>query len=248
MTDLNALKQANAKRWQNAKLTRSFSAVAARLVASNAKQRYQTVSLKTGVPWYFIAVVHEREASQKWDTHLGQGDPLSEVTRHVPVGEPAFKTWEEGAYDALVNCGPYAARNKDWSIGGLLTMLEQYNGLKYAMAGRPSPYLWAGTDQYTTGKVLVDHGPIEDIYPSGPNKGKPVIDPQPGCAGLLIAMMALDPSIVIERPGAVILPPPKLPPDVPKPLPPSVTHPAPGSIGAFIASIFAAIAAIFRRK
>jgi len=49
------------------------------------------------------------------------------------------------------------------------------------------------------------------------------------------------------RPPIVILPP-SVPPDVPKPLPPSITHPAPGSIGAFIASIFAAIAAIFRRK
>jgi len=38
------------------------------------------------------------------------------------------------------------------------------------------------------------------------------------------------------------------PPDVPKTSQPSITNPSPGSIGAFIASIFAAIAAIFRRK
>ncbi len=107
MTDLTALKQANATRWQNMRMARNFNSVAAHLVAANAKQRYLTVAGKTSVPWYFIAVVHEREASQDWNTHLGQGDPLGEVTRHVPVGEPAFKTWEEGAVDALVNCQPF---------------------------------------------------------------------------------------------------------------------------------------------
>lgn len=47
------------------------------------------------------------------------------------------------------------------------------------------------------------------------------------------------------RPPIVVLPPPATPPDVPKPSPPSITNPAKGSIGAFIASIFAAI---FKRK
>ena len=50
MTDLNALKAANAKRWAVAKLTRGpeFVPVAKRLVA--AKERYQAVSAKTGIP------------------------------------------------------------------------------------------------------------------------------------------------------------------------------------------------------
>jgi putative chitinase len=43
----------------------------------------------------------------------------------------------------------------------------------------------------------------------------------------------------------IILPPGPTPPDVPKPSQPSVTNPSPGSIGAFIAAIFAAI---FKRK
>src|SRR6266702_3608479 len=131
MTDLNALKAANAKRWVNARLTRSFSGVAKRLVAPEAKSRYQAVEKRTGVPWAFIAVAHEREASQRWDTQLGQGDPLNRPSVHVPAGRGPFSTWEDGAYDALVNCGPYAARNKDWSIGGLLTLLERYNGVGY---------------------------------------------------------------------------------------------------------------------
>ncbi len=118
-------------------------------------------------------------------------------------------------------------------------MLEQYNGLGYANRGIPSPYIWSGTDQYKSGKYVRD-GVFD------PN----AVDTQLGCAGLLLAMMSLDASIAIGRPVPVILPstPKPLPPDVPKPLPPSVTRPAPGSIGAFIASIFTAIAAFFKRK
>ena len=234
MTDLMALRQANARRWADAKLTRNFSSVASHLVARNAKGRYQIVEAKTGVPWFFIAVIHERESSQDWTGSLAQGDPWNRVSVHVPAGRGPFKSWEEAAIDALVNCAPFAARNKDWSIGGLLTMLEQYNGLGYASRGLPSPYVWSGTDQYKSGKYVRD-GVFD------PN----AVDQQLGCAGLLLAMMALDPSVNIDRPATVILQPSKPPPDVPKTVPPSVTHPAPGSIGAFIANIFAAI---FSRK
>ncbi len=191
MADLNALKTANAKRWANVKLTRNFSSIAKHLV--EAKQRYITVQEKTGVPWFIIAVIHEREASQVWGTQLGQGDPLHSVSVHVPKDRGPFPTWEAGAVDALAMCKPYAARNKDWSAGGALTLLETYNGLAYANQGIPSPYVWSGTNQYTRGKIVRDHGPIE-----------PIIDQQLGCAGLLVAMMAIDPTITFT--GAVLTP------------------------------------------
>ncbi len=193
MTDLNTLKTANAQRWRNVKLTRNFTAVAKHLVDPVAKRRYQAVSARTGVPWWFIAVAHEREASQRWDTQLGQGDPLTSISVHIPKGRGPFSTWEDGAYDALVNCAPWAARNRDWSVGGALTMLEQYNGLGYASRGRPSPYVWSGTDQYQSGKYVRD-----GVYDPS------VVDIQLGCAGLLIAMMALDPTITFT--GATITP------------------------------------------
>src|SRR5436190_332926 len=147
MTDLVALKAANTKRWENAKLTRAGSSatVAKHLTAPDAKARYQAVSAKTGVPWAFIAVAHERECSQDWTGSLAQGDPWNRVSVHVPAGRGPFRSWEEAAIDALINCAPYAARNKDWSIGRTLAKLEQYNGLGYAARGRPSPYIWSGT-------------------------------------------------------------------------------------------------------
>jgi lysozyme family protein len=86
MTDLVALRAANAKRWTNAKLTRNFSSVASHLVAPNAKGRYQSVEAKTGVPWFVIAVIHERESSQDWTGSLAQGDPWNKVSVHVPAG------------------------------------------------------------------------------------------------------------------------------------------------------------------
>jgi len=238
MTDLTALKAANARRWAVAKTTRDFSSVAKRLVG--AKSRYQPVAEKTGVPWFVIAVIHEREASQNWNTQLGQGDPLDRVSVHVPVGRGPFSTWIEGAYDALVNCPPHAALNKDWGAGGTLTLLEEYNGMGYANGPQThnpdgtithyppqaSPYIWAGTDQYHAGKYVRDR--VFDPT---------VVDSQLGCAGLLMAMSLLDVSVRFDVP---ILPKP-----APIPSTPSITKPAPGSIGAFIASLFNAI---FRRK
>jgi len=209
MVDLVALKAANERRLANAKLTRGpeFVPVAKRLVA--AKQRYLTVSERTGIPWPFIAVTHQRESSQNWARSLAQGDPWNQVSTHVPAGRGPFNSWEEAAYDALVNCGPYAARNKDWSIGALLTLLERYNGLGYftgPVKGRypsqPSPYIWSGTDQYSKGKYIRDgvFDPEE-------------VDKQLGCAGLIMAMMSLDPSINLD--GGTItqtttLPPPPI--------------------------------------
>jgi lysozyme family protein len=240
MTDLIALKAANARRWSVAKLLKpgTFTTVARHLADPSAKQRYQSVSATTSVPWYAIAVIHERECSQDWTKSLGQGDPWNRVSVHVPSGRGPFCSWEEAAIDALVNCPPYAARNRDWSIGGTLTKLEEYNGLGYASRGRPSPYIWSGTDQYTSGKYVRD-----GIY--DPN----AVDTQLGCAGLLLAMMALDPTvsftggtIASTRPASATRDP--FPSDIAKP---SIANPSKGSVGAFIASILSAIVN-FRRK
>ncbi len=222
-----ALVAANAARWSRAKMTRAIFAPAARRLVA-AKERYQKVAAVTGVPWFVIAVIHEREASQRWDASIAQGDPWNRVSTHVPKGRGPFASWDAAAVDALTNCAPYAARWRDWSPGGLLTLLEQYNGLGYANRGRPSPYIWAGTDQYVRGKYVAD-GQYD------PN----VVDNQPGCAGLLLAMAEIDQSV------ATGLGKTSAPPAAPAPsAKPSVTHPAPGSIGAWLVSILS----IFKKR
>ena len=236
MTDLEVLAAANARRWAEARLDRDFSVIAKRLIAPTAKSQYQAVSAKTGVPWAVIAVIHERECSQDWGGSLAQGDPWNRVSVHVPAGRGPFTSWEEAAIDALTNCAPHVARNTDWSVGGTLTRLEEYNGLGYAARGQPSPYIWSGTDQYKSGKYVRD-----GVY--DPN----AVDHQPGCAGLLMAMMALDPGISFGTKPIARAPMPPTP-VLPKPSAssrPSITNPSKGSIGAFVASL---IAALFRRK
>lgn len=209
MADLATLTARNAARWLAAKITRGseFKSVAKRLVA--AKDRYQAVATTTGVPWFVIAVTHERESSQSWSKSLAQGDPWNRVSTHVPKGRGPFESWEAAAIDALVVCPPYASKWKDWSAGGTMCLLEQYNGLGYAKRGQPSPYVWSGTDQYQRGKYVAD-----GVY--DPN----VVDSQLGCAGLILAMQAIDPSISFDgapakpaqKPAQPIPPPPDIEP------------------------------------
>lgn len=233
MPDLTRLTAANAARFKACKVKpgKGFPAVAARLV--QAKARYMAVEAATGVPWFIVAVIHERESSQNWNTQLAQGDPLDKPSTHVPKGRGPFPTWEEGAHDALVDCPPYAARWKDWSAGGALTLLEQYNGLGYYNRGVPSPYLWAGTDQYDKGKYVAD-----GVY------DPTVEDKQLGCAGLLISMQGLDYSIKFAVSASAPAASPVVPPpQSQQPVPPS---PAPQS-GSWFASLLIAIFKAFRR-
>lgn len=239
-----ALAAANAKRWENAKIARAgaFEPVARRLVAS--KDVYLQIAAQTGVPWFVIAVIHEREASGNFTKQLGQGDPLAIRSIHVPAGRGPFKTFADGAYDALVRCAPKAANNTDWSTGGTLAILEDYNGEGYFFKGLPSPYVWSGTNQvsHPSGKYVRD-----GVFDRNAD------DVQLGCAGLILAMMAIDPSIqfgaphpaapVVHATNSPVVP--AHPDTVSHPSVPSISHPAPGSIGAFIAAI---LSRLFGRK
>ena len=206
MTNIPILINKNAARWRamnlHADRVQGFDSTAKRLCLPKA--RYLTISLATGVPWHVIAVIHEREAGgpPHWDKQLGQGDPLDEVSRHDPQGRGPFldhpgdaagrDAFYRGALDALIDCPPHASRWTDWTVGGTLTLLEEYNGLGYAAMGVPSAYVWSGTNQYVSGKYIADH-----VYRAS------AVDVQEGCAPILARMMALDPSIQFDPdPGA----------------------------------------------
>lgn len=207
MTDIPRLIAANAARWSAMHIRASkipaFDATAKRLCEPTTKARYQGVADRLhvggyqGLPWWFVAVVSEREygGPPHWDRQLGQGDPLNQVSRHDPRGRgpffdhpgditPGNDAWTRACLDALIDCAPYAAKWKDWTSGGTLTILEEYNGLGYAAHGVPSAYVWSGTDQYISGKYVADH----DYRPN-------VIDVQEGCAPIISRMMANDNSI-----------------------------------------------------
>ena len=135
-----------------------------------------------------------------------------------------FASWEAAAIDALVKCPPYLARHRDWSIAAALTALETYNGIGYAARGLPSPYLWSGTNQYRAGKYVRD-----GVYDPGK------VDPQLGCAALMVALMELDPEISFA--GTKIAKSASAG-DSAKP---SLTKPSKGSIGAFVIDLVRAI-------
>jgi lysozyme family protein len=186
--DLTNLIALNAKRFAAMHVSESHVAlldsVSHRLTANDPKAIYQRLEAKTGVPWFVIAVIHEREAGQSFSKSIAQGDPWNHPSIHDPIGRGPFPSFDAAALDALINCGPYAARWKDWSIGGMLTLLELYNGEGYARMGKPSPYIWSMSDQYVRGKYIRDH-----VY--DPN----VVDVQTGCAPLLARMALFDQSI-----------------------------------------------------
>lgn len=173
------LQELNAKRWADCKVpadkAAQFKAAADKIMAG--KSRYQAVEKLTGVPWWFIGVVHMRESNCNWKGVLHNGQAIvgtGKKTTIVPKGKGPFSTWEDAAVDALTNCAPFAAKNKDWTPGGALTMLEKYNGLGYSSKGIPSPYVWSGTNQYTVGKYIRD-----GVFSAT------TVDSQLGCAGIL---------------------------------------------------------------
>lgn len=180
-----------AKQWDSMQVRPSkqaeFNLIARRLVT--AKERYLAVQNKTGVPWYVIALIHEREASQNFNTQLGQGDPLGRVSTHIPRGMGPYTgpgAWERAAVDALHL--DKLDKVIDWRLEKCLYYLELYNGWGYASHGVPSAYVWAGSTVYSSGKYIAD-----GVWSSS------AVDSQAGCAPLLKCMMNLDPTIKPKR-------------------------------------------------
>lgn len=156
------LKDEYSRLWANISIRSTRSAGIerqARKILTN-RSRYEKVSAKTGVPWWFIGVIHSLECGLRFSGHLHNGDSLKGRTRRVPagrprVGSPPF-TWEESACDALTMKGLH--KLTDWSIERVCYELERYNGWGYRLyhSRTLSPYLWAGTTHYARGKYVAD--------------------------------------------------------------------------------------------
>ncbi len=119
--------------------------------------RYEAVAAATGVPWFVIAIIHQLEASGRFDRHLHNGDPLTARTVQVPkgrpkTGQPPF-TWVESAIDAMRD-----VRVDQWTLARTLWFFEDYNGWGYRKPSIniPSPYLWSGSHLYFRGKYVAD--------------------------------------------------------------------------------------------
>src|SRR5262249_44802043 len=158
MTSFADLKSEYENLWATMKIrperAAMVDAIARKLIGRKA--RYQAVEDETGVPWFVIAAVHNRESDADFDTYLGNGEPLDRETRLVPKGRGPFESWEEGAVDALEL--DHLDEVEDWTPARACYEIEKFNGFGYRN-NHPtvkSPYLWSFTDHYTSGKYVGD--------------------------------------------------------------------------------------------
>ena len=126
---------------------------------------YLAVEDKTKVPWFVVAALHMRESHFDFTKHLHNGDPLSARTTHTPIGrpplgEPPFR-WSDSAIDALQYEG--FSNYDTWDVPTSFYHLEAWNGHGYRKEGvltnpeNASPYIYAGTQFYKSGKYVSDH-------------------------------------------------------------------------------------------
>ncbi|MFL6935607.1 MAG: peptidoglycan-binding protein [Xanthobacteraceae bacterium] len=154
----------------------------------SGKDRYVPIEQKTGVPWFYIGLVHLRESDCNFNTYLGNGQPLNRRTTIVPIGRGPFESFEAGAIDALQHEDLIGIT--DWSLERIAFLLEAFNGFGYQAKGINSPYLWSGSNQYTSGKFVADH----DFRPD-------VVDRQLGSM-VVLARLAANDADVQSRLGA----------------------------------------------
>ncbi len=117
------------------------------------KTKYDKVAEATGVPAELICAIHYREGGCNFGTYLHNGDPLGQPTTHVPKGKN-FNDWTSAAIDAI-NSQKHSGVSRD-NIDSQLDYAERYNGLGYRRRGIASPYVWAGTSNYSGGMYVRD--------------------------------------------------------------------------------------------
>lgn len=143
--------------WKSMRVTRvaECDAAARRILAG--RNRYLSVEASTGVPWFFIGILHMRESGNNFAGVLHNGEHIlgtGRKTRLVPAGRGPFTNWEEAAIDALRLKGLHMI--KEWPVERIGFECERFNGWGYL--GRVnSPYVWAGSNHYTHGKYVADH-------------------------------------------------------------------------------------------
>ena len=130
------------------------------------KDRYVAIEKMRsgGVPPAVIFALHGRESTWSFKKHLHEGSPLTSRTKWVPKGRPkappsngSVYTFEESAEDVLYKLKDL--ESVDWAkCDDSLFTIEKYNGLGYLKYHKDvlSPYLWSGTNHYTSGKYVAD--------------------------------------------------------------------------------------------
>jgi lysozyme family protein len=119
----------------------------------NYAEVYLQVQRKTGVPALFTALLHCMEGNADYYRQILNGQPFTKKTTIHPKGKGPWETWNDSAIEAFKIHGLKKVVNTPYHI---LQALERWNGLGYEKHGIHSPYLWAGTNHYSSGKFIKD--------------------------------------------------------------------------------------------
>ena len=120
---------------------------------------YQKLEKATGVPSLVTAIIHERESGANLKGVLHNGEKIigtGRKTKLVPAGRGPFNSFFDAGVDAFHKEG---LDSFDWEAGGMARLayaLEKFNGFGYRKWGIHSPYLWAATSHYSSGKYISD--------------------------------------------------------------------------------------------
>lgn len=161
--------------------------VAHRLLTFVNEGKYTEVSAKTGVPIVWMATSFEREASSNFRLSPAQGDPLDEISTHVPKGLGPYAgpiAWQQAAEDAYRIDGLDRVGAANWTAARACFEGEIFNGMGYRQHGIHSPYLWAGTNNYSAGK-----------YTSDGHFDPSAVDQQLGIVPVMLRMIELQSSL-----------------------------------------------------
>ncbi len=184
-----------ASKWEAMVVTRPAAVdVAAKKIVANAEY-YKAVQAQTGVPWYFVGVLHMRECDNNLKGCLANGELIvgtNRKTRLVPKGRGPYATFIDSAIDALDLQG--FAKVTDWSPPVCCYEGERFNGMGYRNKGKPSPYVLGATQFYQRGKYIRD-----GVYSDS------VVDPQLGIMPVMKRAMELAAIDVPEVPKPSVI-------------------------------------------
>jgi len=181
MPDFEPMRMGYGALWDRAEVKEQFEntleTVCKRIEAH--RKDYEAIEARCKVPWFMIAALHSRESDLNFQTHLHNGDPLSNYTYHVPAGRPKVGhgppfTFAESAADALSMPAHGFSNVTRWSVERMLYGEENYNGWGYIRLQENSPYVWALTSVQEPGKYVAD-----GVF------SRAAWDYQPGCAAIM---------------------------------------------------------------
>jgi len=119
------------------------------------RQRYETVQGETGVPWWFVGILHTMEASGSFRRQILNGQLWTEKTTLVPKGWGPWADWESSALFGVRHHG--FDQYTSWTVPAALRRFESWNGWGYRSRNVNSPYLWGLSNHARgVGKFVAD--------------------------------------------------------------------------------------------